>query len=445
MRERLGAIASEPRSTRSIPGGRWDVDELEADHPDGEYRAGDDAGRWDPGGVDPGRSARDDPDRWGPGRVDPDGERSAGDDAGRWGPGWVDSGGGRSGRDDGDPRGPGWEELDPERSAGDGAGDWAREREGRDQRRVVGDDAGDRVRDVEWPGRGRDVDDWPRTAEGPKRNFTVGGRGAEVEGPRTPHWLREPPDRDARWHERLIPERLRGTRLDPGRRGLLVLGVVGLVALLLAATAVHRESPVAQPVPPLPAVRTAAGAATTATVPVPPAPPTGDPSPAPPSGRSAELVVSVIGLVEHPGLLYLPPGSRVADALAVAVAQDGADLGGLNLAQRLADGDQVVVGSAGPQPGPPRLGSVVVPGGQRPAAPGGSPGAPASSSPAAKVDLNTATEAELDALPGVGPTTALAILAWRTEHGRFTSIDQLAEVTGIGPSRLARLRNLVTV
>ncbi|WP_425302682.1 ComEA family DNA-binding protein [Nocardia wallacei] len=162
-----------------------------------------------------------------------------------------------------------------------------------------------------------------------------------------------------------------------------------------------------------------------------------------PVPRGAELVVSVIGLVERPGLLHLPPGSRVADALSAAATRDGADLASLNLAQRLADGDQVVVGPAGSNPGPPQLGSVVIPGSRQAPGPGSIGATPPS--PTAKVDLNSATEPELDALPGVGPTTARAILAWRTEHGRFTSVDQLSEVTGIGPSRLARIRDLVTV
>ncbi|UFT00318.1 ComEA family DNA-binding protein [Nocardia huaxiensis] len=70
---------------------------------------------------------------------------------------------------------------------------------------------------------------------------------------------------------------------------------------------------------------------------------------------------------------------------------------------------------------------------------------PRPTTPPTRVNLNTATEPELDALPGVGPVTARAILTWRTQHGRFTSIDQLAEVDGIGPSRLARLRNSVTI
>ncbi len=154
----------------------------------------------------------------------------------------------------------------------------------------------------------------------------------------------------------------------------------------------------------------------------------------------ADLVVSVVGMVEHPGLLHLPPGSRVADAVSATVAKDGADLAGLNLAQRLVDGDQVVVGTTAPDSVPPQTGSAVVPGRRAPTAASGGP-----SHPATKVDLNTATESDLDALPGVGPTTARAIIAWRTEHGRFTTIDQLAEVTGIGPARLARIRDLVKI
>ncbi len=267
-----------------------------------------------------------------------------------------------------------------------------------------------------------------------------------VEGPRTPQWLSEPSGALSLWHERLVPERFRGTRLDPGRRGVLVLAAVGLVAVLLAAAAAQRERPVAQPVPPLPAVRTSAvpspaGAAEPASAPT-AAASSGSAPAAPASDRAAELVVSVVGLVEHPGLLRLPPGSRVADALSIAVAKDGADLASLNLAQRLADGDQIAVGALGPQPGPPQMGSVVVPGG-RTSSGGGTPGQP--TGPPAKIDLNAAAESELDALPGVGPTTARAIVAWRTEHGRFTSVDQLAEITGIGPARLARLRDSVTV
>nr|WP_280273168.1 helix-hairpin-helix domain-containing protein [Nocardia wallacei] len=331
-----------------------------------------------------------------------------------------------------------------------------------------------------------DLDEFEQEEDrGPERS-AADDWGEVVEGPRTPQWLSEPSGGLAAWHERLVPERFRGTRLDPGRRGVLVLAVVGVVAVIIAGAAAQRERPVAQPVPPLPVVRTSAmnadvadsdsdalptaGAIGAAT---PSGSPGADPGAATqvPSGsrgtgsgaatqvpagsrgvdsgavtpvpRGAELVVSVIGLVERPGLLHLPPGSRVADALSAAATRDGADLASLNLAQRLADGDQVVVGPAGSNPGPPQLGSVVIPGSRQAPGPGSIGATPPS--PTAKVDLNSATEPELDALPGVGPTTARAILAWRTEHGRFTSVDQLSEVTGIGPSRLARIRDLVTV
>lgn len=162
----------------------------------------------------------------------------------------------------------------------------------------------------------------------------------------------------------------------------------------------------------------------------------------------AEIVVAVVGRVQRPGLLRLPPGTRVAEALESAGgAGSGADLLSLNLAQPLADGDQVVVGALGGE-GP--RSSVVGPGGA--AAGGGAAGgdAPARGSAtggaaAGKVNLNSATEAELDALPGVGPVTAGAIIAWRERNGRFANVDQLSEVDGIGPARLAALRDLVTV
>jgi competence protein ComEA len=122
----------------------------------------------------------------------------------------------------------------------------------------------------------------------------------------------------------------------------------------------------------------------------------------------------------------------VADAIAAAGgAVPGAATARLNLARRLVDGEQVVV----PGPGDP-VAPVAAPG------PGGADGP---GGPAAVVDLNAATQAQLDALPGVGPVLAGRILAWRTEHGRFTRVDELGEVAGIGPKALERLRPLVTV
>ncbi|MFF5036418.1 ComEA family DNA-binding protein [Nocardia salmonicida] len=264
----------------------------------------------------------------------------------------------------------------------------------------------------------------------------------------TPVWL---DDGASGGRNRLVPERFREARLDPGRRGAIVLGLVGVIAVVLTGVIVLRDQPVARAVPPVPALRAesiAVQADPTVAV-------------AAVSGRgpstSAEVVVSVVGLVERAGLHRLPDGSRIADALEEAGGtREGADLAGLNLAQRLSDGDQVVVGATDPQVGQPRLGSIMIGAGRA------APPAPNSAGPSrvgsdsagpstgggtgakSRLDLNTATEAELDALPGVGPVTAKAILAWRSANGRFTDVAQLGEVDGIGPARLARLRELVT-
>ncbi|MGH8921114.1 MAG: helix-hairpin-helix domain-containing protein, partial [Actinomycetes bacterium] len=142
-----------------------------------------------------------------------------------------------------------------------------------------------------------------------------------------------------------------------------------------------------------------------------------------------ELVISVVGRVARPGLVRLPDGSRVADAVdAVGGVLPDTDLMGLNLARRLSDGEQLMVGVT-PPPGQPVDGVPV--------------GAPAGTDPA--VNLNTATVEQLDTLPGVGPVTAQRILDWRVAHGRFTSVDQLREVSGIGQARFAQLKDLVRV
>jgi competence protein ComEA len=166
--------------------------------------------------------------------------------------------------------------------------------------------------------------------------------------------------------------------------------------------------------------------------------PSGSSSPGPTSGASASasaspgastadvVVVQVIGQVRRPGLVSLPLGSRVADAIAAAggLARGGSS-GGLNLARVLTDGEQVVVSpDVVATPGP--VSSV---GGAAPTV----------------VDLNTATLSDLDTLPGVGPVMAGRILDWRTAHGRFTSVDQLREVSGIGARTFERLKPHVRV
>lgn len=148
---------------------------------------------------------------------------------------------------------------------------------------------------------------------------------------------------------------------------------------------------------------------------------------------AASIVVDVVGAVEHPGLARLPAGSRAADALVAAGGPaPGADVAQVNLARVLVDGEQVRV---------PRVGEVV----QQIALPAGAGSHGGPSTPIVPIDLNQATVEQLDALPGVGPSTAAAIVQWRTDHGRFRSVDGLLDVPGIGDGKLERLRRFVRV
>jgi len=171
------------------------------------------------------------------------------------------------------------------------------------------------------------------------------------------------------------------------------------------------------------------------------------PTPGPaPSNAEGPVVVSVVGLVHKPGLVTLAPGARIADALTAAGGPlDGADLIGLNMARRVTDGEQIIVGIVAAPGQAAAMGSSI----SSPpatAAPTDNPSATGNdSAPGGLVDLNSATVEELDKLPGVGPVTAAAIVAWRDANGRFTSVDQLGDVDGIGPARLEKLRDLVRV
>lgn len=147
-----------------------------------------------------------------------------------------------------------------------------------------------------------------------------------------------------------------------------------------------------------------------------------------------ELVVHVAGAVARPGVVRLAPGARVVDALdAAGGAVPGADLDRLNLAAPLTDGVRVAV---------PRVGEPAVP--LDPAAPGSGAGT-ADGAPSGPIDVNTAGEAELETLPGIGPTLAAAIVAERERNGPFRSVDDLERVRGIGSGRLDALRDLVRV
>ena len=155
----------------------------------------------------------------------------------------------------------------------------------------------------------------------------------------------------------------------------------------------------------------------------------GAPLPAAPLG---EVTVHVRGRVVRPGVVTLPAGSRVVDAIeAAGGVQAGASIGALNLARLLVDGEQVAVGVKGVQDDP----SDTPPGDAR--APTADDGA--------LVDLNAATASELEELPGIGPVLAERIVQWREANGRFTDVEVLGEVSGIGDALMVQLRPLVRV
>lgn len=138
------------------------------------------------------------------------------------------------------------------------------------------------------------------------------------------------------------------------------------------------------------------------------------------------VIAHAAGAVAAPGVYELPAGSRVTDLISAAGGPTtDADLDQLNLAAPIADGERVYV---------PRVGEVVV-----------APAVSTADAPAGPVDLNTATLDQLDALPGVGPATAQAIIDERDRRGGFTSVDDLLDVRGIGPAKMEQLRDLVTV
>ena len=213
---------------------------------------------------------------------------------------------------------------------------------------------------------------------------------------------------------------------DPGRRGVRALAVVAIVVVVIAALLAWRARPRVDPVAP-PGIDPAAAEsslsddAATDT----PALPGAKPS------APAAVVVAVGGKVRKPGLVELPPGARVADALqAAGGANPGVDVAPLNLARKVTDGELIMVG-------------VTLPPGAAPTAPAGAatPGQPG----AGPINLNTATLAELDTLPGVGPVLAQRILEAREAQGGFKAVSDLRNVDGIGTSRYEQLKDLVTV
>src|SRR2546428_1782350 len=147
------------------------------------------------------------------------------------------------------------------------------------------------------------------------------------------------------------------------------------------------------------------------------------------SPSAVPIIVDVAGWVRKPGVYEFASGDRVIDAVGRAGgARNGADLTSLNLAAPLTDGTQVIVPKQGPATGTNTSGS----------------GGAGTSASTTLVNINTATESELEALSGVGPVLAAAIIQYRTDHGPFHSVDDLVDVSGIGPATLEELRPQVT-
>lgn len=205
-----------------------------------------------------------------------------------------------------------------------------------------------------------------------------------------------------------------------GRAHAAILGVVVVVALVFTGSRVmaargHDVEPVA--------VTPVATAAAT-------------PTPSQSSSAPTPIQVHVLGAVQSPGVVSVPSGARVAQAIdAAGGLRPDADPAELNLAAVVADGAQIIIGTTA-QP----RGEIRVDAGSS----GGSGAGPAAGS-APTLNLNTATVQQLESLPGIGPVTAARIIAWREANGGFTRVEELQEVDGIGPKTYASLAPLVHV
>lgn len=246
-------------------------------------------------------------------------------------------------------------------------------------------------------------------------------------------------------HEPLVrtPSSLRDPHIAPNR-----LAVIGAIVLVLVAAVVFGGRAVLARASSTPHPLTASSALTSASSSGSPSSRSGFGSGADSdqvasgsssSSGSSVVVVQVVGQVRKPGVVEIRPGSRVRDAVeAAGGALPTADLAAVNMARVVTDGEQIQV----PKPGES---VTAAPGGAAGGTGTGNGSATGSGAAGGVVDINTADAAGLDSLPGVGPVLAERIIQWRQENGRFTSVDDLGEVSGIGEKMLERLRPLVRV
>ena len=219
--------------------------------------------------------------------------------------------------------------------------------------------------------------------------------------------------------------------------------VIAVLALGAIAAVVWPSSPQVE----MPAVQDAAEAGTT--------PETTETSAETPGGPGKEtnaqaqagpLIVSVVGLVVNPGVVEVPAGARVVEAIerAGGLLRE-ANPASVNLAAPLVDGQQIVVGTEALPAGTAEGGADASGGSGGSGGKSGVPGSGGTSGAGGKINLNTATATQLEELPGIGPATATKIIDFREKNGPFASIDALEEVPGIGPAKVEALRDVATV
>ncbi|MGI6686243.1 MAG: helix-hairpin-helix domain-containing protein [Bacillota bacterium] len=148
-----------------------------------------------------------------------------------------------------------------------------------------------------------------------------------------------------------------------------------------------------------------------------------------------EVLVHVAGAVERPGVYTLPEGSRIIDAVELAQPKTDADLNKINLAKKINDQEMIIVPGFGEEGNE----SVV-----HPASIGSSSNSPVSAEVGGLININTASQAELETLPGIGPAKAQAIIQYREENGYFSAVEDIQNVSGIGPATFNKLKNLIT-